>query len=249
MKTNKAFTLAEVLIVLMTIGAIAALTLPNLMKGVDAAQRKAGFQKAFTAVSNIAATEKVGGQLPSTKGQDSVLNFFASMSQNLSVKEYVGDSSETYSGTQKLLDIGDAAQKVTWLSTTFGDTTATNSTSGAQQFAAGSFGPWIITDDGLAYTLTSVAASGDCSSKAVINEQATNAAAMTATCVIVMVDTNGLAKGPNKLVTQVVNGMGTDGVEKLNIDADRFYIFLGNDGVAPGPKAHTVSGRIMADMK
>ena len=43
------FTLAEILIVLMVIGIIATMTIPGLMKGVQEAQYKTAYKKAYFA--------------------------------------------------------------------------------------------------------------------------------------------------------------------------------------------------------
>lgn len=243
MKLNKAFTLAEILIVLMVIGALAALTLPNLMKGVTAAQNKAAYQKAYAAISNIAAVEKVGGQLPSSaKTAQGMSDFFNALNSNLSVKEYA--SSDTYpissSGT---LTADNTKTKVQYGGFTYGE--------GSEELAnttptVGTFSPWIITDDGIAYTLTAISGAS-CSSKTVINDAKSTADTLTKTCLLIVVDVNGLNKTPNKLETQIGELKAEN--KMVTFDGDRFYIFLGSDGVAAGPKKYTVSGRIMADLK
>ena len=47
MRIKKGFTLAEILIVLMVIGIIATMTIPGLMKGVQEAQYKTAYKKAY----------------------------------------------------------------------------------------------------------------------------------------------------------------------------------------------------------
>ena len=61
MRLKKGFTLAEILIVLMVIGVVATMTIPSLMRGVQDAQFKTAYKKAFNAVVNIAAMESISG--------------------------------------------------------------------------------------------------------------------------------------------------------------------------------------------
>ncbi len=243
MRIKKAFTLAEILIVLMVIGVIATMTVPSLMKGVNEAQFKTAYKKAFNAVTNIAAVEKIAGQLPTSNSITSAKNFFASLNSNLSVKEYdVRDLSST-----ELLTSDNTVTKVTWQGTTYGST-STSAIAGTSSNNAES--PWIITEDGLAYKVLNDNTIGDtgCNTKAIIMEQTSAASAKSNSCLVVAVDVNGLAKGPNKVEDQVKSGVVSS--SKMNqLEGDRYYIFIGNDGVSAGPKSVTVSGRLMSDMK
>ena len=243
MRIKKGFTLAEILIVLMVIGVIATMTVPSLMKGVNEATYKTAFKKAFNAITNIAAVEKIAGQLPTSNSVTSAKNFFASLNSNLSVKEFYDDTL----GSTELLTSETTNTKITWQSTTYGSTTGDDKTA---TNCGDDESPWIITEDGLAYKVlrtTNVGADG-CNSKATIMEQDSALDAAKNSCLIIAVDVNGLAKGPNKLEPQVANGVSSSA--KLNqLEGDRYYIFIGNDGASPGPKAYTVSGRLMSDMK
>ena len=64
----------------------------------------------------------------------------------------------------------------------------------------------------------------------------------------ILVDVNGVTKGPNIIESQVKNGL-TSGTKMNQLYGDRYYIYVGTDGVAAGPKATTVSGRLMSDLK
>ena len=253
MKQNKAFTLAEVLIVLMVIGAIAGLTLPNLMKGVEQAQWKAGFQKGYTAVSNIAATETVGGSLPTSADFNGVVQFFTSLAQNLSVKEY----SDIAATSTALMKVGDAKSGVKLGNTQtagegaiVGDTSDANTTITKQTLSAGVFSPWIIAEDGIAYSVGYIS-QGQCLKKDKINNKPSNKPAFQdlfqKACVVVYVDSNGLYKGPNKPASQAGDTMEAN--KKLDLDGDRFYILVGSDGAATGPKECIATGRIVANTK
>lgn len=261
MRIKKGFTLAEILIVLMVIGVIATMTVPSLMKGVNEATYKTAFKKAFNAVTNIAAVEKISGQLPVSADATSALNFFSSLNSNLSVKEYSTalTAAQISSTAAQPLVTSDqtfvsAIVKAGDKTSTYGTTTnaaGTNLGNGFQlaetTISATTPSPWIVTEDSLAYAVA-VANAGTCQNKAVISAQATHGAAVQASCVVVFVDVNGLAKGPNKFETQVLSGVPSTG--KMNqLEGDRYYIFVGSDGVAAGPKSVTVSGRLMSDMK
>ena len=88
MRIKKGFTLAEVLIVLMVIGAIATMTIPSLMKGVTETQWKTAYKKAYNAVINLTAMERIAGSLPSTADATGVGLMFQSLQSNLSAKDY-----------------------------------------------------------------------------------------------------------------------------------------------------------------
>lgn len=249
MKFKRGFTLAEILIVLMVIGVIATMTVPTLMKGVNEAQYKTAFKKAFNAITNIAAVEKISGQLPVAASEASLLNFFASLNANLSVKEFYEAPTDVASSAQEVMTSSETTYtSVTLGDTTYGSTSEDNRLTGPTSLSADEFSPWIITEDGLAYSIT-YPSGGACESKATIMEQDTNSDVISQSCLIVMVDVNGLSKGPNKIETQVI-GDGVDSAAKMNqLEGDRYYIFVGNDGVSAGPKSITVSGRLMSDMK
>lgn len=251
MRLKKGFTLAEILIVLMVIGVIATMTVPSLMKGVNEAQFKTAYKKAFNAVTNIAAVEKISGQLPVNADAASALNFFSSLNSNLSVKEFfTAPTSQQISATtaQPLITSDDtflrASVSASGKTTEYGKSGRLLSTT---TIATSQASPWIITEDGLAYSVIP-ANGGTCGTKADIMAATTVGNAAQASCLVVFVDVNGLAKGPNKFDTQVLTGVSS--TAKMNqLEGDRYYIFVGNDGVSAGPKSVTVSGRLMSDMK
>lgn len=260
MRIKKGFTLAEILIVLMVIGVIATMTVPSLMKGVNEATYKTAFKKAYNAVTNIASVEKIAGQLPATSNKTGATQFFASLNSNLSVKEYYPFGS---SGDITKVQTIETAPK-TYDTAVVGDSTFTigaggeGVSTGTNTLAASKFSPWIVTEDGLAYAVTYVDNS-KCGTidetshlaqgtKAYINKQDSLANALLQTCVLVAVDVNGIAKGPNLVEGQVITNLTS--TQKLDqLVGDRYYIFVGSDGVATGPKGFTVSGRLLNDMK
>ena len=256
MRMKKGFTLAEILIVLMVIGVIATMTIPSLMKGVTEAQYKAAYKKAYNTIVNLVAMEKISGQLPSKASQAQAKIFMSSMVSNLSVKEFIA-SNTIDSGLVALA--GEAVPALTVDGQRLGASgnkvgTGTLPASGDGDLGAS----WIITDDGLGYAVIVGKATGDCANKAEINAADTAAAAIGLSCMIVVVDVNGLYKGPNRLERQVtqagVTTSAADNVEGSNtkmttLSRDRYYIYVGADGATHGPAARTVSGRIINDLK
>ena len=266
MAFKRAFTLAEILIVLMTIGVIAALTIPSLMKGVVEAQLKMGYKKALHAISNIAAAEKVAGFLPSTNKSIQTMYLFQSLNSNLSVNGYVAkEISEANSG--KVVKNGDYANAITIAGQKFGTGEKTAGEVTAYSITTFGASPWIVTDDNMAYSVMCGGNTGvkfQCATRQEINAQANQQEAAKKSCSIVIVDVNGLSKGPNKYEPQIrpsssgednqvrINNVTTtvrSGVPLETLTGDQYIIFVGSDGATAGPKDTTVTGRIAADLK
>jgi len=267
MRIKKGFTLAEILIVLMVIGVIATMTIPSLMKGVAEAQYKAGYKKAYNAIVNLAAMERISGQLPTKPDASQANTFFVAMANSLSVKEFISsattsthDTQHIDSGVVALPGDGKASAKlsddqIVGLSSA----AATNQASSIAATSANNTA-WIVTDDGLAYTILigSGEAANDCGLKADITSADTAEAAIAKSCLVIVVDVNGLYKGPNRLEIQNTSG-GTTGTaadtiasattKMATLTRDQYYIYVGSDGATAGPVGTTVSGRVVADLK
>ena len=257
MRIKKAFTLAEILIVLMVIGVIATMTVPSLMKGVNEAQFKTAYKKAFNTVTNLAGVEKISGQLPAVSSKNGVFNLYKSLNSNLSVKEYAKFTiaagtiapDGAFKAGVKLTD-GDNETNTAQLgeSTDFDYKTTKGSPDKTEI-------PWIITEDNLAYSVITIggnkADSGACLTKTQLNALTTVENTNKSACAIVVVDVNGLSKGPNMLENQEGAGPNTasSGVALKQLVGDQYYIYLGSDGATAGNKFITVSGRLMSDMK
>ena len=246
MRIKKGFTLAEILIVLMVIGVIATMTVPSLMKGVNDATYKTAFKKAYNSVTNIAAVEKIAGQLPVTNDATSVSDFFASLNSNLSVKEYVEAQEANFDKNTSSESLQTTSTKSgTAVKITFGN--KFESGSGTKiEGSSSTRTPWIVTEDNIAYSVIP-ANNGTCENKMVVNSTDKEKDAQGQACVVVVVDVNGLAKGPNKLEPQI--GTLTSSSKLAMLEGDRYYIYIASDGVAAGPKGATISGRLMSDMK
>ncbi len=252
MRLKKGFTLAEILIVLMVIGAIATMTIPSLMKGVTESQWKTAYKKAYNAVVNLTAMERIAGQLPSTPDKTGVGKMFQSLNQNLAVKDYaaapasISDAEPTYTASQ----FKSAIQFSVATSADQSETPAEGDDTG-ETLNAGTIGdisPWITTDDNISYLVTKPAGSGTCSTKLEINSAGADADAQAKACVVVVVDVNGLTNGPNKVEPQISSTLDAS-TSLSSLTGDRYYIYIGIDGATAGSKKSTVTGRIVSDLK
>ena len=248
MRFKKGFTLAEILIVLMVIGALATMTIPSLMKGVTEAQFKTAYKKALNTVVNLAVMEKVSGSLPASSvganNQPSANDMFDILANNLSVKAY-------YNDTTKNLATGVIVPTTSYTTTR---PTATD---------ANRHQNWIISEDNLAYLVMQGGSGGPCGSKMdILQAQVTggtnNGTLGGRACNVVWVDVNGLSAGPNLPVNNTADAanatgsgdntvVSTENVRQLT--NDRYPIYMGNDGATAGNQVVTVTGRIAAGMK
>lgn len=234
MRLRKAFTLAEILIVLMVIGALATLTIPAMMRGVNESQWKTSYKKAYNAIVNLCAMERIAGNLPSTPDATGIKKMFTSMKSNLAVKDFAADLS--------------SAGEVYPMSSFLQESDLGESATGDKY--------WLITEDNLAYIVFAGAGTGTgegegskiCNPKATINSQTSLADAISNTCVYLLVDVNGLGNGPNVVEPQSNSDL-SDTEQMATLTGDRFYIFVGRDGATAGNKTHLVSGRIAGDIK
>lgn len=231
MKFKQGFTLAEILIVLMVIGIISTMTVPSLMGGVTQQQYKTAFKKAYSQVANIMAMDKASDTLPTTGGADAQGRVFSSLNGNLSIKSFCTSTNCPGSASDSTLR------------------PARNYTVGQPQNSQAD-GTWLNTEDGMSYLVLATGATTACSKKAEIMKLEANVptTATTQVCAVVVVDVNGLAKGPNLVEPQQANIIASD----VNMDAltgDRFYIFVGTDGATAGSEVYTVGGRIVTDAK
>ena len=263
MRLKKGFTLAEILIVLMVIGVIATLTIPSMMRGVQEAQLKAGYKKAFNTIANFASMERVAGALPGVGTTDAVAALYNGLAKSLSVKTFVtegiSDGSAMVGNTQSLesacMTVGtiQIGRQVTG-GTGFRPHTLSAHT-GATAVAAGI--AWAVTEDNLAYTIMqggiNTLGGDQCSSIQTLANLRSDADAVAQSCAIVIVDVNGLNKAPNLFERQglVADNDNTlqEGVAFNTITGDQFKIYLGIDGASAGPRTMTVTGRMMADIK
>ena len=106
---------------------------------------------------------------------------------------------------------------------------------------------WVTSDDGISYKIIngSTDASG-CLNKTNVIAGDTLAAQVTASCLTVVADVNGVSKRPNTPESQayIAESKVMD-----TLTGDQYYIFIARDGVTPGSKQTNVGARIIADVK
>ncbi len=233
MRFKKGFTLAEILIVLMVIGALATMTIPSLMKGVQEAQFKTAYKKALNSIVNLTTMEKLSGNLPSVGNTAGMQQMFDILNGRLSVKAYYNEA--TIGQGKKV----ENSQYITQITTN----------------ASSRYNYWIVTEDNLAYHVTAGGAtnvSNPCATKLGILEAQKNITQDTQlaqrACFVIYVDVNGLSAGPNLKLPSPGNYIAVG--NKLNpITTDIFPIYVGIDGATAGNQKNTVTGRIAADVK
>ena len=239
MYKKSAFTLAEILIVVVVIGFIAALAIPSLLRGVTEKQWKAYYQKAYNTISNLYTAERTSGALPYTNTGNAVMTFFQTLNSYLAIKNYAAPSDEASIISESIFDESSFYSSITF------DSNSTSDNSLIVQESTVS--PWLITEDNMAYCI--VAGKG-CSTKQDILSSNGHNDAIQHACVIIVVDVNGLSNGPNRVEPQILSQNSLDSSKALDIlTGDRFYIYVGNNGVTAGSKKSTVTGRIVSDLK
>ena len=247
---KKAFTLAEILIVLMVIGVIATLTVPSMMKGVQEAQYKASFKKAYNTMSNLYAKLQVEGQqpLPGTPGglAESQVKFFISMLENLDVRDVT--YFQTSDSFRKAAD-KNATCSVKYNDKSFGIQGSKGKALDLTQNSASSdvMHKWITTEDNISYVLITWTGGNDCKRVGEILANGSNHKKMVQdSCLSLLVDVNGIHKTPN-IVEPQYNTLGNEDMQPLS--GDMYYIYIGSDGLTVGNKLTHAAARIISDMK
>ena len=242
MRLKKGFTLAEILIVLMVIGTIATMTIPSLMRGVQDAQYKTAYKKAFNAITNIAAMENVSGNLPATNDAAAVETMYKTLKSSLSVKDFADRSTNLTTGGK--VDVNDVLDN---------DTTLTGA--GANWESS----PWITTEDNLSYMVATVqkyktmagitnvqseADAGKCVRNGqevecdpdVCRDKTQVSADWSYACVVVVVDVNGITSSPNKIEPQVAGYTFGADTQLDQLTGDLLPIYIGTNGATAGSK-------------
>jgi len=271
MRLKKGFTLAEILIVLVTIGVIATMTIPSMMKGVTETQYKTGYKKAYNTIANFAALEKVAGNLPAVRDAAGAnkTSLYKSLNNALSVKTFaiqdIGAGStltnpQAYSSCIQSTITAGTGETATKEVTTIGVKDDQNTTC----LSINDNQVWIITEDNIAYTVQDggIDEGTQCATKQAIAAKADDEKATDASCYIVMVDVDGLNKGQNIVEPQGIitkEGTGENATTSGSplettaamdtLTGDQYKIYIGSDGASAGPRLTTVTGRITSDIK
>ncbi len=243
-----AFTLAEILVAMTAIGTIATMCIPVVMLGITNSRHQASYKRAYKVIHSIMAVEQLNGKLPASTTKENVASIFEAMITSLNVKEFaIQENNAPNDGIiakpenfKTSISYLSSKQKPTFWGSGNNTLTDTNDWTSVPS-------PWIITDDNIAYSVIGVSNDG-CLKKEELNSITEISELNKKSCAIVIVDTNGLVIGPNSLETQVIEGIKPDSkIETLK--KDRYYIYIGKNGVASGPKSTSLSGRLMAGLK
>ncbi len=245
MRIKKGFTLAEVLIVLMVIGAIATMTIPSLMKGVTEQQWKTTYKKAYNALVNLCAMERVTGALPSAPDAASVTRMFDSLVNSLSIKNY--SAATVKIDSKAALTTSEFKAGVKYTDPNGATVTKGSATDQIDYSTAGTQSPWMTADDGISYVVLKGAGTS-CGTKMDIDVATNTETASQQACVIIVVDVNGLAKLPNMIEPQQSGTLAAT-TQLTTLTGDQYYIFVGRDGASAGSMKTTVTGRIVGDLK
>ena len=253
---NKAFTLAEIIIVLVVIGVIAGWVIPTISKGMYDAQYKMAYKKAYNTIVNLAAIERISGNLLARVSTKENANLFEALSTYSTVKAFADLSATDEEGgiDEYLSGIvqqpSDFKNCVKFLKSSGDERVVPSGIS--PDICAGSFAevektPWVITEDNMAYTITSTM-SEKCLTVDEIEQQSNFTQAAKASCAMILVDVNGLSKSPNMLEPQISDDFTID-TDMQQLTGDRYYIFIGRNGATAGPPYKALMGRILIEKR
>ena len=248
----KAYTLAEVLVVMSAVGIISAIMIPQMANSVNEGQYKAAYKKAYSTVANVAAVQRAKSKIVASSSvtDDDIYRFWKELEKNLDIESYVNPGNAPINDG-KVVKTADIHGGIVYMDKQCGDANdnATHIASGYVIQTNHVTTPWLVTTDGMAYA---IARGGSCGKKSAINgPELTVSDAMANSCFVVIVDTNGLKNLPNKIEDQVIVGAGGSATANTlkRLTGDRYYIYIGSDGAIHGPIATTLSGRIVNDLK
>ncbi len=243
-----AFTLAEILIAMTVIGTIAALCVPAIMMGVTNARYQANYKRAYKTIHSIMEVEQLNGKLPTKTTKESVASVFEAMITGLNIKEFAPQ--ENNGPNDGILAQPETFKtSISYLSSNQKPTTWGNGNNKLQDSSDWTTtpSPWIVTEDNVAYCVIGVS-NDECFTKEELNSQTEISELNKKSCAIVIVDANGLMIGPNLLEKQVTDGINANSKIKT-LQKDRYYIYVGKNGVASGPKNISLSGRLLSGLK
>lgn len=245
-----AFTLPEILIVLLLIATIAVVCVPEIVLGVTNTRHQANYKRAYHLIHSIVAIEYLNGKLPSKTNSATLTYLYSALIGKMDVKEYA-EQKENGPNDGAIYNVNDFKYTVEYLNDgkteKKNENNAVNSAVNAIYDWTKTPSPWFVTENDIAYSIIGVS-NEKCSSKEELNNIKEIKKLNEKACAVIIVDVNGLTMGPNKLDEQVIYGIG----ENKRIEPmikDRYYIYIGSDGVAQGSKTTSLSARLMNNMQ
>ncbi len=248
MKKLKAFTLAEVLIVMGIIGVLAILTVPNMLSNVDARKRATSFKKAYSTLSNIYSSYFTGSiQAPRMSTIRDTNNLYLALLEKLSIDYYYPE------GNAAGVTTANGGADVTTAAKAYTTTTTTASTF-AQLGTNNDYATtWIKTTDGMSYLIGKAGADNTaCADRLALNDPTNNGTltnALDHTCMWVTVDFNA-EKAPNThcaFASATAEGTReyTDNDISQLSNCDRLTFLLSRSGFTPGNPERTIAGKMI----
>ena len=230
MKKNIAFSLAEIVASMFVLGFLAALTIPSIQTSTLNKINYKGYKKAFKSLSTVTDDYLKVSSNYIESSQESAAKFIKYFVENVNVKElyataYVTKNSDTYSSLAFKDDIYAGAADPASVSSEI-------EISSIPKF-------WMVTDDNLAYSVI-IPKGAKCKEVLNINTAKNLTKTLKSSCFAVVIDTNGLLANPNKIEdTEDISQ------EKYipDLKNDRYYIFVGSDGIAAGNPKYILSAR------
>jgi type II secretory pathway pseudopilin PulG len=209
---KKAFSISEILLVLIILGIIAALTVPPLMRKTNHAQIQTTLKKGFSTLAN-AYRQEFSAKRPPVSPDDTDIVMDA-IKHNIGIRYYLICADE--SNCTMSYD--------------------------ATQAPAGS---WAVGEDNVAYRV--IPGGSNCANKLALNQLTSSTEATAATCVVVLIDADCIAKHNNPSFCAEI----PDGTDNLNnaIKENRFSgtqmrAFVADKSIASGSPESTAAGII-----
>lgn len=237
MLKSKAFTLVEILMVIVILSLLASFTIPSILKITNEAQYKVKYKKAHAAIYNLLKMKKISDGLPSSPNAQAVEEVLYTLQKHLSVSDFAKpEDGDNFLNTGKLYFSDDYKTELK-----IPNTGLTKTDNFIEYNRGDEISPWINTQDDISYLIMKGEGTTCKTTKGI---EANKTRPQDDACAIIVVDTNGLSKGPNKLQEQIID------IDKVNTEiSDRFYIYVGTDGATAGNKITTLTGRIVANLR
>ena len=220
--SKRAFTLAEILIVLTIIGVMAVMTIPSLIQGTNSTQKVTLFKKAFNAITNAYATEFAVKAKPTGNTEANQILVFNALKNQLNVKYFVKAKATSGEGAS-----ASVASNAAYSGEKLYEITSLNN--------ASKLNLWIVTEDGIGYKVEE-GGSATCDTKLNINSQDTSAKAKTKSCVMIKVDVGGIKS---------TNTECADNDDVNDLRCDQTYFYVSDSGITSGNPDSVATGKII----
>ena len=235
--TLRGFSLAEVVIASIFIGILATLTIPSTFSSLKYREHVTAYKNAFGKVKEVVASAAI-----TDSTFDSAHRLYKLLNDSLPVIGYsdagiVNGVIPPGSDTIRI-SASTMAERAVWGNGT--EAVTVGSPTGSTVSLPNGYSPWIVTENGIAFSVYTwnVGSCGTISnifhaSQSHINGSLAYKAAYIG-CAVLLVDVNGLDKGPNK--SPSLDALTQDEAYNQIKENDRFLIFIGSDGATAGPE-------------